>query len=190
MEKFRMDNGRVIEDLATYCIDYVKNNPDVMIVVGCDSSNQRKKTSYATVICFRHPYKGIHRISSIVRVKKIRDIFTRLWKEVEYAAEIAEYLESILNNYFFRWTKFFLADELGKVNEEDISEELLLKYNEKTKFEKKVSIHVDLSKDKKFKSNRVYDAGIGYLIGMNYRVKSKPQAWAASCAADCIVKMS
>jgi len=30
----------------------------------------------------------------------------------------------------------------------------------------------------------VYEAAVGYLTGLGFRVRCKPHAWAASCAAD------
>lgn len=189
MEKFKLDNNTVIEDYIQYCKDYIKDNPEAVIIIGCDSANQRKRTSYGIVICFRHPYKGVHVIHSIERHKKIRDIFTRLWKEVEYVAALGEILEKELEGYYhFRWNKTTLMEELGKTDEKEISDDVLKMYNDKLIHEKKVFVHVDLSKDPKYKSSRVYEAGLGYLVGLGYRVKTKPRAWAASVAADRVVQ--
>lgn len=50
-----------------------------------------------------------------------------------------------------------------------------------------VEIHVDINPDKDFKSNVAYQPAIGMLQGMGYTVLAKPEAPAASCAADVLV---
>ena len=62
---------------------------------------------------------------------------------------------------------------------EDLSD-VLKKHN------KSPEIHVDLNPDPTCGSNVAHDAGIGYVKGMQYTVKSKNDAWASSSAADLI----
>lgn len=50
-----------------------------------------------------------------------------------------------------------------------------------------VEIHVDINPAKDFKSNVAYQPAIGMLQGMGYIVSAKPDAPAASCAADVLV---
>ena len=49
---------------------------------------------------------------------------------------------------------------------------------------KKITVHVDYSPDQTQKSNRFYEAGLGYVKSMGFNAEGKPYAWAASCAAD------
>lgn len=160
MDSFRKVDGTPIDDLGQYCREYMKKYPDVRIHVGCDSENNRRKSNYGISVCFRHPSNGVHLIRRIERLKKIRDIFSRLWKEVEYVVEVCEYLEGELNGHYPR----------------------------ENPDQKLVYAHLDLSSNKKYKSSRVYDAGVGYLKGLGYQVYAKPDAWAASVAADAMCR--
>lgn len=47
----------------------------------------------------------------------------------------------------------------------------------------KVTVHVDINKDPKFLSGRLYEASMGYIKGLGFTALSKPDAWAASLGA-------
>lgn len=51
---------------------------------------------------------------------------------------------------------------------------------------KNLEIHIDLNPKKKFRSSMVYTPAIHTLQGMGYTVCAKPDAPAASCAADLL----
>jgi predicted RNase H-related nuclease YkuK (DUF458 family) len=48
----------------------------------------------------------------------------------------------------------------------------------------KLEIHADINPDPKWESNKALQAAVGYILGMGYEFKVKPEAWAASTAAD------
>lgn len=48
----------------------------------------------------------------------------------------------------------------------------------------KITVHVDYNSKQSEKSNQLYEAGIGYAKSMGYEAVGKPDAWAASSAAD------
>jgi len=50
----------------------------------------------------------------------------------------------------------------------------------------KITIDLDYNKLRNKKSNIVYDSAIGLVAGLGLRYRTKPNAWAASCAADYI----
>jgi len=51
--------------------------------------------------------------------------------------------------------------------------------------EKDIEIHVDVNPDERYGSNCAYSQAIGYIRGVcGVDPKFKPDAWAASCAAD------
>lgn len=160
MEGFKLIGEGEIANIGEYAREYIKKYPDVRIYVGCDSANRRKYSLYGITVCFRHPGNGVHITFKRVKVEKIRDMFSRLWKEVEFCKEVGEYLETELKG-------LYLVE--GSKPEEKL-----------------VDLDLDLNKNVKWKSNRVLDAGVGYLTGLGFRVRSKPTAWASSCAADMI----
>jgi len=49
-------------------------------------------------------------------------------------------------------------------------------------------IHADVNPDPIFDSNKALNNVVGYIKGMDYNYKVKPNAYAASCAADKIAK--
>jgi predicted RNase H-related nuclease YkuK (DUF458 family) len=50
--------------------------------------------------------------------------------------------------------------------------------------DKQITVHVDYNSKESEKSNQLYEAGIGYAKSMGYDAVGKPDAWAASSAAD------
>lgn len=66
---------------------------EIKIYVGCDSQNKERNTTYVGVIAFRYPNKGTHYIYTRENVKKIKDRWERLSKEVELSVEIATALK-------------------------------------------------------------------------------------------------
>lgn len=48
----------------------------------------------------------------------------------------------------------------------------------------KMEIHADINPDPKHDSNKALQQAVGYILGMGYDFKIKPDAWAASTAAD------
>ncbi|TXG79832.1 MAG: hypothetical protein E6R13_09330 [Spirochaetes bacterium] len=48
----------------------------------------------------------------------------------------------------------------------------------------KMEIHADINPDPKHESNKALQQAVGYILGMGYEFKVKPEAWAASNAAD------
>lgn len=79
-------------DLLDYCVKKIAENPNVKIYLGTDSQNRRHHTVYTTVLVFRFNNRGAHFIYRTVRIPRIRDRFTRLWKECEMSVEVAEWL--------------------------------------------------------------------------------------------------
>lgn len=67
-------------------------HPDAIVHVGTDSQNKRRCTLYATVIAFRYGKRGVHYIYHVEKVKKVRDKYSRLWRETELSISAAEYL--------------------------------------------------------------------------------------------------
>lgn len=136
-------------------IDYIKNYlimyPDTTIFIGTDSQNQRTYTNYASVIVLHNKTRGGHVIYTKRQLPKIYDKFVRLWNEIEFSLEIADYL--VANN----------------VKKPDY-------------------IDLDLNPDPKYKSNDVLRAALGYVIGLGYNARCKPNAMSASYVADTLCK--
>jgi predicted RNase H-related nuclease YkuK (DUF458 family) len=51
-------------------------------------------------------------------------------------------------------------------------------------YEIKMEIHADINPDPKNESNKALQSAVGYILGMGYDFKIKPEAWASSNCAD------
>jgi predicted RNase H-related nuclease YkuK (DUF458 family) len=49
-------------------------------------------------------------------------------------------------------------------------------------------VDLDINPSEKYKSNMAHDAAMGMVKGYGFEVRTKPDAWAASCAADLLCK--
>ena len=99
-----MENSVAFKDINGNTIDHIdhtreilKKNPFVEVHVGTDSQSLAKKTQYITVIAYRYGNRGVHYILKKSGVPKIKDLWTRLWKETELSIDIAENIKKSLN---------------------------------------------------------------------------------------------
>eukprot|EP00469_Lotharella_globosa_P008173 CAMPEP_0167774104 /NCGR_PEP_ID=MMETSP0111_2-20121227/1809_1 /TAXON_ID=91324 /ORGANISM="Lotharella globosa, Strain CCCM811" /LENGTH=208 /DNA_ID=CAMNT_0007663853 /DNA_START=40 /DNA_END=666 /DNA_ORIENTATION=+ len=53
--------------------------------------------------------------------------------------------------------------------------------------EKPITVHIDCSPEAARLSHSVYNAGMGWIASAGFVAKAKPDAWAASSVANCIV---
>lgn len=54
-------------------------------------------------------------------------------------------------------------------------------------YEVALEVHADINTDPMFKSNAALKEAMGYILGMGFVFKAKPDAFASSCCADRIV---
>lgn len=98
---FRTLSEKKQVDLIPYIENWMSENPDSSIFVGCDSQNFQELTHYACVIVMHNPNGGGHVLYYKKSVPKIKDRFIKLWKEVELSLEVAQELtlSGITTNY-------------------------------------------------------------------------------------------
>jgi uncharacterized protein len=60
--------------------------------------------------------------------------------------------------------------------------DLFIKYNVD------MEVHADINTNPGFKSNDALKEAMGYILGMGFAFKAKPEAFASSCCADKVVK--
>ena len=147
---FKKFGGEHIEDIGLYTKKYLEENPDVKLYIGTDSIQLRYSTLYATALCFWHSGNGVHVVFSRTKTLKVKDLYTRLWAEVEMSLELANQLK---NNHQIEAT-----------------------------------VDLDINSNKKYKSFIAHDAAVGMIKGYGFVVRTKPDAWAASAAADLLCK--
>jgi predicted RNase H-related nuclease YkuK (DUF458 family) len=175
-KKFKKFNGEFIEDIIQYIKDNASKGEDVRVIVGCDSQQRRSYTIYALTIMLYDEilHKGAHIIFMRIRTKKEKDMFTRLMNETLYSLDLANWLDIQLPDSVYKKPLF-------KNNDYDGSYPT-----------KKVEIHVDVNpeygRDKKNKSHIVYSSVMGMLCGSGFKTKCKNESFAATCAADHLLR--
>jgi len=55
------------------------------------------------------------------------------------------------------------------------------------KYDIDMEVHADINTNPQFKSNEALREAMGYILGMGYAFKAKPDAFASSCCADKMV---
>jgi len=172
MENFKLFGGKKIPNLGEYVKEYIKNHPEAELYIGTDSANKRRHTTYVSVVCFLHPNKGVHVIFRRTRKKKIR----------RNRKDYAEIKTNTNNTDVKKYWKETLFPRMW--NEVQDSADLALYLKDYTY--KKIIVDLDLNPRKEHQSNIAHDAALGYIKSLGFIARTKPDAWAASCAADLI----
>ncbi len=68
--------------------------PNAQVFIGTDSQNYSDSTVYVTTVVFRFPNRGAHVIYQKHRRKRVNDMWSRLWHEMERSVELARFIES------------------------------------------------------------------------------------------------
>lgn len=92
MKFYKKEGGELVNGIS-HTFEVISKYPDVKIYVGSDSQNTRTGTTYVTVIAYRYGNKGAHYIHHKQHLPRVKDKWTRLWKEVELSLEVARWLE-------------------------------------------------------------------------------------------------
>lgn len=91
---FRRLNKREEVDILEYVTDYVIENDNIEILIGCDSQNYNTKTTYALVVALYNKGKGAHVLYRRWNSEKEYTRATRLLNEVWFSIEVAELLRN------------------------------------------------------------------------------------------------
>ena len=91
--KYKKLYGREEFELIPYVKNYLENNDNIEILIGCDSQNFADKTIYAVVVALYTTGKGAHVLYRRWKADREPVRSVRLLNEVWYAIEAAEYLK-------------------------------------------------------------------------------------------------
>lgn len=162
----RMTSGFINEPLIDYLEkifeqEYEKGHT-VKVAVGTDSQRKRKGYKFATVIVIStHEDLGggvsVGRGGMVVGANYFNDKFKKS-------------KEGVKERMLF---------EVGKSIEVAYEISPLLDL-----YEIPLEVHADINPDVKWESNKALSEAVGYILGMGYDFKVKPDAWAASKGAD------
>ena len=90
---FRKIGSNETVDLIEYVNLILEKTPDAKIYVGCDSQSYANKTIYVTTVVFRYDNRGAHVIYKKEVIPKVKDLWTKLWGELQRSIDIAGYLK-------------------------------------------------------------------------------------------------
>ena len=144
--------------------EYIQNaSESSKIYIGCDSQRIRKR---------RQGKKFARYVTTVVC-----HIDSKHGARVFGGVSYHQIMDGDLSKPF---TRLFKEAEMVVETYEELYEVLI---------DRDVELHIDINPDKQFNSNIVHGAAKGYILGMTgIEPKVKPEAWAASCAADHYVK--
>ena len=89
----RLSDHRVV-DLVDYVREVINTDEQVRLYIGTDSHNRGNLTVYGTVVVIHYGNRGGHVIYSKESIPRVRDTFSRLWREVDLSIQVAEELKS------------------------------------------------------------------------------------------------
>lgn len=156
--KWKTLNGQHIENFYSFLSENLAiGGKDIHI--GSDSQQHGNYTEYVTVFVMLTPGKGGRVFYTQEKVKKIKSLRERLFKEVMMSTELAMEL----------------------TNSSDIGAESLLGNND-------ITIHIDANPNNKHKSSEYIQELAGLTVGQGFKTLVKPSAWASSHVADHAIK--
>lgn len=145
-------------DLRAAVESELREFPDAELHIGSDSQQSGQFTEYVTVVIIHRPTKGGRVFFCRERIPRVKELRERLWKEVWRSTELAMELTT--------------TPDIGKPVVEV----------------KVAAIHIDANVDPKHKSSKYVEELAGLAMGQGFNAIVKPEAWAASHAADHAVK--
>lgn len=80
-------------DLLGYVNHVLEKNPHTKIYIGCDSQTYASKTVYVTTVVFRYENRGAHVIYQKEIVPRVKDLWSKLWGELQRSIDVAGYLK-------------------------------------------------------------------------------------------------
>ncbi len=205
---FKKFGGDMIPDIIEYLKEFLEKDPNATITVGCDSIQMRRKTTYAITIMLYNTdiKKGAHVVFFRESCAKIRDTQSRLYKEAQYLHDVGVYINDELSEFYERMDltdlerrryKYHLLKSAGEYThvashqEDEVMRNLTLTGEDKMEF-KLIDLHIDFNPfpghSNRNKSYIAYKSYVPWLRGLGFRVWGKPMSFAASNAADLLLK--
>jgi predicted RNase H-related nuclease YkuK (DUF458 family) len=92
MEGFRVMTDGTPVHLLEHVRAALDAQPDVEVLVGSDSQNRAGHTIYTTTVVLRYHRNGAHVLYRREKQRRVKDLWTRLWGEVERSLDVARSL--------------------------------------------------------------------------------------------------
>lgn len=211
--RFKKFGGDKIPDVIEYLKDFLDKDPSATITVGCDSIQKRRKTVYAnTIMLYNSDVRnGATVLYFMESFSKIRDNSERLYREAKFLHDVGTYLDGELSGTYVRRDlmdceikryKYHLLKCDGSYSyvqshQDDSVMNNLVISDEDRLVPRLVDLHIDYNPFKgsinakgnhKNKSYDSYKSYVPWLRGMGFRTWAKPLSFAATSAADLLLK--
>jgi predicted RNase H-related nuclease YkuK (DUF458 family) len=174
---FKKLDGTVIDDVAQYVKDYFyaqreKNIYGFEIFIGSDSQRVRKGrlTLYSTVICLYTVGRGAHIIYARTKRNDIAPTARKTKRGAKRPADSGLF-------YRLQWEVEYSMQVANYLNENNVFAECGI-----------AQMHFDIAVNPEHDSNIAYNYAVGYAKNFGYNPRTKPEAIAASYAADMCVR--
>jgi predicted RNase H-related nuclease YkuK (DUF458 family) len=174
---FQKLDGTIIEDVAQYVKDYFntkrkENAGEFEIFIGSDSQRVRKgkMTLYSTVICLYIVGKGAHLIYARTKRNDISPTARKTKRGMKRPADSGLF-------YRLQWEVEYSMQVANYLNQNDVFAECGI-----------AQMHFDIAVNPEFDSHIAYNYAVGYAKSYGYNPRTKPEAIAASYAADMCVR--
>lgn len=168
-------NKPILEYLEELFIDEINNGNRLKVAIGTDSQKSGRGYKFATVILIMTEESlGFEKNGAeIFKGRGGMVMYTTFWEEMNASTKAKKHREiEVLNQRMIL--------EVSKSIEVAYEISPLLDL-----YGIKLEIHADINPDPdKGLSNSALNEAVGYILGMGYEFKVKPEAWAASSAAD------
>lgn len=211
-DRFKKFGGEQIPDVVQYIKEIMDREPRSVVSVGCDSIQVRRRTIYAVTVMIydTEVKKGAHVVFFRESCPKIRETQERLYKEAQFLHDVGTWINDELEKVGVtrdlpelekRKYKYHLQKSAGEYshvelhNEEAVVRNLIMS-DVDLMDTKVIDLHVDFNpfessqyeKGHRNKSFIAYKSYVPWLRGLGFRVWSKPSAFAATSAADLLLK--
>ncbi len=90
---FRTQDGERV-NVVQHTLDQLKKWPNLKVYVGTDSQDYSSITRYVTTVVYRYGNTGAHFVYFKEEIPRVRDMFTRLFRESEQTITAAQLIDS------------------------------------------------------------------------------------------------
>lgn len=174
---FQKLDGTIIEDVAQYVKDYFYAKRELgmgefQLFIGSDSQRVRKgrMTLYSTVICLYTVGKGAHLIYAKTKRNDIAPTARKRKGGMKRPADSGLF-------YRLQWEVEYSMQVANYLNANNVFAECGI-----------AEMHFDIAVNPEFDSHIAYTYAVGYAKSYGYNPRTKPEAIAASYAADMCVR--
>ncbi len=92
---FYKQKNTAVLNYKSYVHSWIQEHPKSELHIGCDSKVKPNGVKYSVSICMRNIGNGVHEIYATEFINDKTDNYTRLWREVNMAVELARELDDL-----------------------------------------------------------------------------------------------